>query len=229
MHNRTSRERESDNFDRSDSKDEETGKNVTEILPEIADVLFEGDEDIALSATQLECMGSPVRVEILTALRELEAASVNELAQYMGVSPKGLYHHLRQLQAVQLVAVREARKVGKRVENVYAPYSGPWEASLDMTEAEYRNHLVRSTSAMLRTVDREQQAATEALADHPELSHAMRFRRAILRLEPDKLARLMQLLEEVEKTVIQDHTPESGQRVSLLITVLPIVHRESSP
>lgn len=68
---------------------------------------------------ELGALGSVLRLELIERLDLLGPASVRELAEHLERSPSSLYHHVAILERAGLVAVRERRQVGKRLEAVY--------------------------------------------------------------------------------------------------------------
>jgi DNA-binding transcriptional ArsR family regulator len=75
----------------------------------LPDVLAEGWED---AATVLSALGSPFRLEIIRALL-LGRGTVQQLQEIPGLGTSGqLYHHLRDLQSVGVVAQRRRGRYG---------------------------------------------------------------------------------------------------------------------
>lgn len=183
-------------------------------------------EERTLTAEQLECLASPLRNEIVAALREHGPSSVNELATFLGLSPKGLYHHVHHLLKAELIVVEGTRAAGRRQESIYATPRAKWILRSDSEQDGYQEQMIRSVSAMLRVLDREHAAAVRATRDQSGSRRLFNVRRLVMRLEPDKLDVLMEKLDEIEAFLHENQTPDRGERISYFVSVLPLVRRQ---
>ena len=72
------------------------------------------------SHEQLDCLGVPVRQEVLDAVQALQPCSVREIAAHLKRSKTALYHHIEKLLAVRLIKEEGYRATGRRPEMLYA-------------------------------------------------------------------------------------------------------------
>ena len=178
---------------------------------------------ITLNREQLECLASPLRKELLEALRQLGTASITELATFMERSPKSLYYHIHQFQRVGLVEVSETRMAGKREEAVYKLIAERFVLEEDSEDAGYVKAAARSVSALLRKVDKEFQQASEAQPGGTDEMQEVLVMRVMTRLNPTDLAQLRKMLREASQFAREHDLGEGGTRVALtsLLTSLP--------
>ncbi len=64
---------------------------------------------VTLSISQLRCLESPIRLELLRVLIDLKSANVSQISKFIGRSPATTMYHLDLLQRAKLV-----KSVGKR-------------------------------------------------------------------------------------------------------------------
>lgn len=183
---------------------------------------------LVLNAEQLACLSAPVKREIFEAMLRIGPASINELAAYLERSPKALYYHVRRFCAVGLMRLHETRPAGKRTEAVYALTADQF--SLDETgNAAYRKTAARSVSALLRQVDREFRAASEAEKGTMNVSEVIRM---VTRLRPETIAQLLEMLRATATFVRENEEEREGVRVALTLlvnTVTPPHERTPAP
>ena len=166
---------------------------------------------IRLNCEQMICFVSPHKRDIIEALLSLQSASVTQLAEALGRSSKSLYYHLRQLDAVQLVRVKETRRAGKRYESVYELTATRFEVEEKGTDAAYRKQLQRGFQTLLKKISREHAEASET-----------QLLRVVAKLTPKSLQTLENMLQEAAHFARQNQD-ESGLEVSitLLLTSKP--------
>src|SRR5688572_7534645 len=111
---------------------------------------------------RLAALTSPVRIELIGALQTHGPSSIRELAARMGRPAAGLYHHVRTLLRAGVLAEAERRKVGRRVEAVYALTNRRVAGGLDPSSPADREGVARAAAAALRLATREFTAAVSA-------------------------------------------------------------------
>ena len=108
-----------------------------------------------MSAAQLACFGSPVRVNLYEALRTRRRASIVELAEDLHRSVHSLYYHVNSLSNAGLIRVCEYRRVGKRDEAVFEPVSDRLVIDRENNSSAYTASLVKTVRLALRKAEQE--------------------------------------------------------------------------
>ncbi len=177
---------------------------------------------LVLSAAQLECLSSPARVQLFEALQHLDGASAAELAAELGRSVHSLYYHLKGLQAVELIRVRELRRVAKRDEAIYEVSSKRLRLDRTQSDQAYNNGLIKTVRAMLRKAEAEHRSAREACSPSELFS--------VLRLQANlSSADFLELRKRVESLGRwirkRDQAPQgrAARRVSVTCLGTPLV------
>src|SRR5262245_9838337 len=111
---------------------------------------------------RLAALASPLRLEIIAAVKAAGSCAVRELATRMGRPADGLYHHVRTLLRAGILEEIAQRKVGKRIEAVYALRSPRVEGALDPASPASRDLVTRAATAALRLAAREFRDAVAA-------------------------------------------------------------------
>lgn len=179
------------------------------------------EELLMVDASQLKCMTSPVRAEILSSLVALGDLSVRELGRQLGRDPNGLYYHIRLLMKAGLIVevgkyegeAREEMIIGRVAKRIQAPAEGSdiYYAYLKKTAQTYLRQSIRETN---RFID-----STKNNSKHFELGD---LQRRSFRLPPEKVVELKQRLLQVLKWAEKQSDPELGMRVSLIYTLVPL-------
>jgi predicted ArsR family transcriptional regulator len=180
-----------------------------------------------LNQSQLESLTSPVRLAIVQRLEIDKRATALELAQRMGRPVTALYHHLKQLKDVGVLRIVEERKGARRPTVVYAMVAD----QLSSAEAVKTEHGRKTYSRAAARVADAGARAFSAAVDHGEPSFEGKYRNAmvryfLLRADKKKIARLNQLLNELEKTAA--HSCEEGEDIQLTILLSPLPSRFGS-
>ena len=74
-----------------------------------------------LNRDQLECLASPSRNAVYTALRVASRGTAASLAATLGRKASGVHYHLQELERSGLISVVELKRGRRRPESVYAP------------------------------------------------------------------------------------------------------------
>ena len=173
-----------------------------------------------LNQAQLESLTSPMRLAIVQRLEIDREATAHELAERMGRPVTALYHHLNQLKDVGVLRIVERRKGSRRPALVYAMVAG----ELSTAEAVKTRHGRKTYGrAGARVADAGARAFAASVA-HGAPSFEGKYRNAmvkyfILRADRKKLARLNELLRELEDAAAI--SSEDGEEIQLTILLSP--------
>lgn len=174
-----------------------------------------------LTLRQLECLESPVRIELFGALRALGPSSIRDLGRYVGRRPDTLYYHVRALQDVGLVVVHEQRAAGARREAVYRLKEKPYGFRALREDRAYRASAVRAARNVSRVALRHYARAVAAIDRDPGVEDALDFHIAFARLPPARLARLKKDLQQLLTDALGDGG-EGGERVLAVAILTPV-------
>lgn len=180
---------------------------------------------LVLNREQIACMASPQKSELFEALMTLRAASIGELAAYLGRSAKSLYYHIRPLCAVGLVQVRETRLSGKRMEAVYETVSNRIVIEETEEDGEREQAARRSHRALLRKMERELRDASQEKKKGPTELDVLRIS---VWLTPEARAQLTSRLEDLARFLREQDDPEYGTRTLLTAFVTAYSSAESA-
>jgi DNA-binding transcriptional ArsR family regulator len=177
---------------------------------------------------QVAALGSAVRLQIADLLRSEGAASVRQLASLLGRSPESLHYHVRKLTEVGIVQVAGRRRVRSGFEAVYRLVAP--EIRIDPMERSrpYLHALARSCAAMLRQTSRDYMRTVEGGSATLEgESRDLALRRHTVHLDPEGLARLNKLLDEIPH-ILRDHeSSNGGQTFALTFVLTPLTGKEA--
>ena len=180
-----------------------------------------------LTEAQLESLNSPVRLAIVQRLDVDKQATVRELAHRMGRAATALYHHIKELEEIGLLRVVGEKKGTRRPEAVYATVSSYLSSAKAVKTERGREIYARSSARVADAASRAFSSAVQqgrARFDGPSRNAAIRF--YVLRADKKKLARLNQILEELEE--IACHSCEEGEEIQLSVLLSPTGKKERS-
>jgi DNA-binding transcriptional ArsR family regulator len=174
-----------------------------------------------LTQAQLESLTSPVRLAIVQRLEVDRTATAGELARRMGRPVTSLYHHLKQLEEAGVLRVVEERQTARRPEAVYALVADYLSSAEAVKTPEGRRIYGR---AAVRVADAGARAFTAAVAqDAPRFEGDRRnalVRFYTLRANTKTLARLNQLLDELDAAAV--NSDEDGEEIQLTLLMSPM-------
>jgi len=173
-----------------------------------------------LTQDQLEILTSPARLAIVQRLEMDGQATARELAQRMGRSTTSLYHHLKQLEDAGLLRVVGERKGPRRPEAIYAAVAD-YLSSAEAVKTEagrltYGRAATRVAEAGARAFSAAM-AGAEPRFEGEGRNALVRF--YALRATPEKLARLNQLLDELDEAGCE--VSEDGEEIQLTVLMSP--------
>jgi len=176
---------------------------------------------------QVAVLGSAVRLQIADLLSSEGEASVPELARRLGRSPESLYYHVRKLAEVGIVEVAGERRVRTGFEAVYRLVAP--EIRIDPKERSrpYLHALARCCAAMLRQTSRDYRRSIEGGGAVLEgESRDVALRRHTVRLDPEGLAKLNSLLEEIPHVLREHESTNGGQSFALTFVLTPLPEKK---
>jgi predicted ArsR family transcriptional regulator len=176
-------------------------------------------DSLVISRTQLKALNSPIRIELMTALRASGPSSVADLAEYMGKQEHLLYYHINRLVAVGLVKVDELRPGTTRPESIYAATNFGTVQDLDLEDDAIRSEVVRNIQTVLKTSTKEYCQAVEARrnASFEDCTLA----RLVCSLSPERKAELNSRITEIRQWILGS-TDEGGEKHSFTIAITPL-------
>jgi DNA-binding transcriptional ArsR family regulator len=177
---------------------------------------------------RLEALASPLRMEIIGALRTDGPRSIRELAAQLDKAADGLYHHVRMLLKAGILREREQRKVGRRMEAVYELTAERFAGRMDPKSAESKAAAIRAGSAAMRLASREFKTAieTDAMTLTKGLPN-LRASRQKTWLTDRGLLRLHRLLGQIERLLLSESDRKRGRAHSLTIVLAPCRQRRT--
>jgi DNA-binding transcriptional ArsR family regulator len=177
---------------------------------------------------RLQALASPLRMEIIGALRTDGPRSIRELAGQLDKPADGLYHHVRTLLKAGIVVEREQRKVGRRVEAVYELTAERIAGRMDPQSRESKAAAIRAGSAAMRLANREFKTAIEK--DSLTLTKGLpnlRASRQKVWLTDEGLIQLHRLFGQIERLLTKDSNRKRGRPHALTVVLSPCVKRRT--
>lgn len=163
------------------------------------EVLYVSDPD------QMNALVSPARVEIVSALEQMEQASVREIADRIGRRPSSLYYHLEMLLKSGLLQEVDTRHSAGRPEVIYALVARRLVLRGDPSKPGTIEAVIHATSSVLRMCDREVKTAME---EGRHLGgNRMSVTRSRARLSKQQVAEIFSNIKRIEE--IMRTTPET--------------------
>jgi DNA-binding transcriptional ArsR family regulator len=164
-----------------------------------------------LRRDQLLCLSSAVRMDLVDHLAGRGPLSVRELAIAVGMQPSAVYHHLRQLIAVDLVREAGSRVVNRKSEKLYETPSRKMRLRRALEDPANAQIMQRIVEALCRQAERDftsgQQAGGKAA---PGPDRDLGFFRLIARPSPDTLARLNAVLDQLYDILWEEPDPSQS-------------------
>ena len=176
-----------------------------------------------MDAGQLQSIASAPRLRLVSALEALGEASARELGAHLGRSPQSLYFHLQKLVDGGLVEEAGERAVGHRAERVYRLVAKRLRVAGDPSSAPYREALVAMCGSITRAAERDYTRALE----HGDTRLRGRGQNVALHhdhvhLTAEHRARVVRMLEELTRYVLDHNEPERGELFSYTAILAPV-------
>jgi DNA-binding transcriptional ArsR family regulator len=162
-----------------------------------------------LRQDQLRCLCSAVRMDLVDHLAGRGPLSVRELAEAVGMQPSAVYHHLRQLIAVDLVSEAGARVVNRKSEKLYETPSRRMRLRRALEDPANADIMRQFVEALCRQAERDFAGGQKAGGNpSPGPDRNLGFFRLIARPSPDTLARLNAVLDQLYDILWEDPDPD---------------------
>src|SRR5262249_33797044 len=169
---------------------------------------------------QVRALVAPARQEIVDVLESAGPCSVAELAALVGRPADALYHHLRQLTRVGLIAEVDRCKHGRRVYTVYDLRIRPLR--LSYAPPVRATDVARVVTASQRISGREFRRALESRsAQSTGPQRTLWGSRVKGWVSKEQLARINQLLAELNATVRAGHPATGTTPISVSFVLSP--------
>lgn len=165
-------------------------------------------------------VGSPQRFEILASLGNGGPATAAELGERLGRSPHSLYFHLRKLEEAGVVRVCETREVRGQIERT-------WEAAAERVlvgsggQRGSASAAAGAADAMLRLTSRELRRGLARAERVPGEEGTLIGVRMKGRLDEKSLARIRELVEEMEALIRKSQAIRGGRMHAITVVVTP--------
>lgn len=179
------------------------------------------DETWIQRSDQLQCLVSPVRLDIVDHLAARGPLSIKDVARAIGKRPSALYHHIDQLVEVDLVQEAGTRIVNRKQEKLYSTPSRRMRLKRALSVPEHQEVMADIVAALARQADRDfsqGQKVCSALAegDHRNLG----FFRLVAKPGSGRLARINMLLDEIGE-LMWDEADEEASSIALTWIMAP--------
>lgn len=152
--------------------------------------------------------------------------SVSGLATITGRRPKGLYFHLKALEAVDLVYVVEVRRTQRRPEAIYAVRQPRMRVDLENQSPEYRLTADKTIETSLRQTLRQFQKYTQAVREARSAPGLSGVARVSARLSPEAVTEVRSRMLDLIAYVKEQSQPDQGQHFVVSMAILPLIDRE---
>jgi hypothetical protein len=159
--------------------------------------------------------------------------SIRELAEKLARPADGLYHHIGQLEKVQVLRVKLTRRVGKRDEAVFELTAERFGHTATPRSPAMKKAVVQTAGAALRLASREfnravleHKASTgEQSPNCPDDLARARLSRQKSWLTEDDLVALRALLDKVERFLRVRMRKKQGRPFALTQVLVPLLKR----
>ncbi|MGW1773393.1 ArsR/SmtB family transcription factor [Streptomyces sp. NPDC002104] len=182
-----------------------------------------GRQDIELDTAALRVLAHPMRLNVLTLLRERGPATATRIAEELGINPGAASYHLRRLGAGGLIVEEPGRGTGRERwwkaahrQSVHDPASN---------SAERREAGRAYTHAVaLAAADRLRRAAHEVPLLPEEWLDASAFGDFLMYLTPGDVARMRAEIFQVISRYhhAEDEAPEGASPVAVQVQAFPV-------
>jgi len=175
-----------------------------------------------LNAAQLECLSSPARSEVFMQLRSIGQASIGELGRSLGKRPEAIHYHVKALVKAKLAKEAFRRPGIKKPESVYEPIGTNWRLPRMRAGSPVAEMARKTVAAGFRQSARGYLKAAERADREPHVRKRMQVIRMNIRLKPEDIPVLMEMIEAVVKFA-DEHKSADGERLAWSSILYPPV------
>jgi len=162
----------------------------------------------------------------MEALAAYGSQSVSGLATITGRRPKGLYFHLKALEAVELIHVVDVRRTQRRPEAVYSVRQPRMRVDIENQDPDYRLTADKTIETSLRQTLRQFQKYTQAVRENRAVPGLSGVARVSARLSPEAVDEVRKRMLDLIAFVKEQGRPDQGQHNVVTMAILPMVDRE---
>lgn len=177
-----------------------------------------------MTAAQLECLSSPVRVNLYEAIRNRGRASATELADDSGKTVHSLYYHLKSLQKANLIRICDYRRAGKRDEAVFEAVSKRLVFEKDSANPAYTESLIKTVRIALRKAEQEHREARRTSTSQEDFA-VLRIQANLSTKDAEELKRKIEAIGKWVRNRDQSNSHNDSKLVSLTCLAVPLESR----
>lgn len=181
---------------------------------------------LVLDRTQLECLSSPKRSDILSVMRSRNSVSVKEIALELGESPETVHYHMKALLGAGIVRVVGEQLAGRRFERLFDRSAETYRFDPESNDPEYRRLIRKTVSRIVKVSESEYLSCSEAADHDPAFLGGALARRFNARLTPKAIDELRHRFAAVLDWA-REQDDENGVRLAGLVTFSPLVKKKS--
>jgi predicted ArsR family transcriptional regulator len=171
---------------------------------------------------QVKALTSAIRSEVFWAFNPNEPLSAAEVASALAKSAQTVHYHVHELVGAGLLIGVETRKKRARTETLYVHSSLDFVGQGPKAPKEYREHIRDGFAAITRAMVREEEALHRVFdADDASIAQFSAYRRASVRLSPERAAYFKQRLYEVLTEMEAQAEDPQGIRVNAAVFMKP--------
>ena len=175
---------------------------------------------------QIAALESAVRQEVIDTIQAAGPLSAGELSKLMGRPADALYYHLKRLVKVGLLALRSARRRGRRDESVYDLAGHPLVLDYPVSAKGQAHPLSGLVRSMLRTAEKDFRASVGTAPARPDGDRRNLWAgRRHAWLSTRDLERVNDLLDRLVAIMTQARNPAGGELCTLTLILAPRASR----
>lgn len=175
---------------------------------------------------QIAALESAVRQEIVDTIQAAGPRSAPEISALMGRPADALYYHLKRLVGVGLLVIRATRRTGRRDEAVYDLAGHPLVLDYPVRARGREHPLARLVRSMLRTGERDFQAAVGTDQARPDGDRRNLWAgRRHAWLSARDLERVNGLVDQLVSIMTRARKPTQGELCTLTLVLAPRASR----
>ncbi len=175
-----------------------------------------------LTQSQLDCLSSTLRTEIVEALNARSEGSISDIARSLGKRTSALYYHFGRLEESGLIVVSSSRRANTQVEAIYRTTDRAFGIDKRNRSPEYRRALVKACQRAMSVAQKEFQ---HAQSEMNELDQSQLLRATIGLSETDA-AELRRRLAELGSWARSRSRPDQPKH-SITAVFTPVLEPSS--
>ena len=162
-----------------------------------------------LDKSQLQCLASAVRLDIVDHLAAYGVMAIKELATSIGKKPSAIYHHLKMLEEVGLIHEAGTRVVNRKSEKLYMTPSRRMRLSKALADEANAGVMNDIVSVLCRQTDRDFSRGADGASVRRSGPHQnLRFFRLVNRPSAAGIKEINAKLDEIAEILWREPDPE---------------------